>query len=214
MRSHAIVIVRIAFQNPAQMFLAQNDDMVQALAPDRSDQPFGKAVLPGGGRCNRLVPDAHGTQSACDDGAVDPIAVSDHVTRSPVPRKGLGQLTRNPLRCRVGCDVDPREVPTIEPYDDEGIEQVEANGRDNKQVHGGNVRRVVMQKGSPSLAGRPPSFDHVLGDARLRDLKSELEQFAVDTWRTPKPILHAHPPDQDAQLRLDLWSPSPWARLP
>jgi hypothetical protein len=33
-------------QNPAQMDLAQDDDMVYTLAPDRSDQPFGKAVLP------------------------------------------------------------------------------------------------------------------------------------------------------------------------
>ena len=31
--------------------------------------------------------------------------------------------------------------------------------------------------------GGPPPFDHVLGDARLRDLKPELEQFAVDAWR-------------------------------
>src|ERR1022692_4319376 len=27
-------------------------------------------------------------------------------------------------------------------------------------------------------------------------------------------FLHAHPPDQYAQLRVDLRSPSPWARLP
>src|ERR1700722_16129948 len=85
----------------------------------------------------------NGAQSACDDGAVDTISVSDHVTRSPIPRKGLGFLTCNPLRVRVGCDVDPDEVPTIEPHDDEGIEQIEANGGDNKQVHGGNVWRVV-----------------------------------------------------------------------
>ena len=43
-----------------------------------------------GEKVERFVPDAHGTQSACDDGAVDAIAVSDHVTGSPVPRKGLG----------------------------------------------------------------------------------------------------------------------------
>src|SRR6266478_6269253 len=77
-----------------------------------------------------------------------------------------------------------------------------------------NVRRVVTQEGSPSLAGWPPSFDHVLGDARLRDLKPELEQFAVDAWRVPKRIFDAHPPDQYAQLRADLRSPSLWARLP
>src|SRR3984885_12289015 len=79
---------------------------------------------------------------------------------------------------------------------------------------GGNVRRVVTQEGSPSLAGRPPSFDHVLGDARLRDFKPELEQFAVNAWRAPQRIFDAHPPDQYAQLRVDQRSPSLWARLP
>jgi hypothetical protein len=50
--------------------------------------------------------------------------------------------------------------------------------------------------------------------ARLRDLKPELEQFAVNAWRTQKRILHAHLPDQCAELRFDLRSPSQWARLP
>src|SRR5258708_7367145 len=71
-----------------------------------------------------------------------------------------------------------------------------------------------MQEGPPSLAGRPSPFDHVLGDARLRDFKPELKQLAVDKWRTPKRIFDAHPADQYAQLRVDLRSPSPWARLP
>src|ERR1700730_5766725 len=95
--------------------------------------------------------------------------------------------------------------------DDESIEQVEANGRDNEQVHCSNIRRMVTQESAPALAWRPPSFDHVLGDARLRNLKPELEQFAVDAWRAPKRIFDAHPPDQHAQLRFDLRSPSQWA---
>jgi hypothetical protein len=48
----------------------------------------------------------------------------------------------------------------------------------------------------------------------LSDLNPELEQFAVDAWRAPKRIFDAHPPDQCAQLRVDLRSPSLWARLP
>jgi hypothetical protein len=53
-----------------------------------------------------------------------------------------------------------------------------------------------------------------LGNARLRDIKPELEQFTVDTRRTPKQILHAHLPDQRAEVRLDLRPPSPSPRLP
>src|SRR5580693_5889762 len=214
MRSDTIIIAGVGFRHLTRMHLGQNNDMVQILTLDRSDQPLGKAVLRGRGRCDRLVPDSRGAQSACHDGAVDPIAVSDHVTRSPVPRKGLGYLTCNPLCCRVGCDVNPNEVSAVQPDDDEGIEQVETDSWNNEQVHGGNVRSVVSQEGSPSLAGRCPSFDHVLGDARLRDFKAELEQFAVDAWRAPKRIFDAHPPDQYAQLRVDLRSPSQWARLP
>src|ERR1700675_3320409 len=75
-----------------------------------------------------------------------------------------------------------RSSRTIGPDDDEGIEHVETDSWNNEQVHGGNVRRVVAQEGSPSLAGWPPSFDHLLGDTRLRQFKSEFEQFAVDAY--------------------------------
>src|SRR5216683_2600149 len=188
------------------MHLAQDNDVIHTFTPDRSDQPFGKAILPRRGWCGRLVPDAHGAQSARDDAAIDPVAIADEVVRSLIPRKGLGQLACNPFSCRVCCDVDPDEVSAAE--------QVEADRWNNEQVHGGNVWRVVMQEGPPFLATRPPRFGHVLRDARLRDLKPELEQFAVNAWRAPKRILHAHLPDQSAQLRGDPRSPSQWARLP
>ena len=122
------------------MRFAPNDDMIEALTPDRPDQPFGKAILPGRGWCGRLVPDAHGTQSARDDDAIDSIPISDHIARSHVPRKSLGYLTCNPLRRRVGCDVNPDEISAIQPHDDERIKQIEANGRDNEQVYGGDLR--------------------------------------------------------------------------
>src|ERR1700704_4256972 len=214
MRSDAIIIVGVGFQDPTQMYLAQHNDVVHTLTPDRSDQPFGKAILPRRGRCGRLVPDAHGARSARDDAAIDPVAIADQVVRSLIPRKCLRYLTCNPFRRRICGDVDPDEVSAAESDDDEGIEPIEADGRDDKQVHGGNVWRVVTQEGPPSLAGRPPPFDHVLGDARLRDLKPELEKFAVNAWRAPKRVFDAHPPDQRAHLRVDLRSPSQWARLP
>ena len=51
MRSDAIIIVGVGFQDPTQMDLAQDNDVVRTLTPDRSDQPFDKAVLPGRGWC-------------------------------------------------------------------------------------------------------------------------------------------------------------------
>src|ERR1700730_16325994 len=88
MSSEAVVIVRIGYQDPAQMRLTQNDNVVQTLAPDRCDQPFGETVRQRCGWCNRVAPNAHGSQSACDECPIDPIAITDHVTRSSKPLCG------------------------------------------------------------------------------------------------------------------------------
>src|SRR5258706_14801213 len=152
MCSNVVVIASIGSQDSAQMHLAQDNDVVHTFTPDRSDQPFGKAILPRRGWCGRLVPNAHGAQSARDDAAIDPVAIADEVVRSLIPRKCLRYLTCNPFRRRICCDVDPDEVSAAEPDNDEGIEQVETDSWNNEQVDGGNVRRVVPQEGSPPLA--------------------------------------------------------------
>jgi hypothetical protein len=72
-------------------------------------------------------------------------------------------VTRTALACPFGrgicCDVDSDEVSAVEPDDDEGIKLVETDSWNNKQVHGGNVWRVVTQEGPPSLGGWPPPLD-------------------------------------------------------
>jgi hypothetical protein len=93
--------------------LAQDDEMIHALAPDRSDHSFDKAILPGRGRRYRLVPDAQGSQSACDDGAIDLIPIADEVARHPIPRECFRYLMRDPFCCRICCDVDPDKVSAV-----------------------------------------------------------------------------------------------------
>src|SRR4051812_9578830 len=72
----------------------------------------------------------------------------------------------------------------------------------------------LRKKARHPWLGGPRRLTMVLGDARLRDLKPELEQFAGNAWRAPKRVFDAHPPDQRAQLRVDLRSSSWWARPP
>jgi len=88
------------------MRLAQDDEVIDALAPDRADQPFGKAILPRRRRRDRLISYAHGPQSACENDAVDPIPIPDEISRGIIPRKCLGYLMRNPFcRCRESADL-------------------------------------------------------------------------------------------------------------
>jgi hypothetical protein len=101
------------------MRLTQDDEMVHTLAPDRSDQPFGKAILPGRGWCSRLVPDAHGTQAACDDGAVNPIPIANDVLRGIIPRKCLGHYDLSDVlsrRCRDRSSCEDCRKTTHAPW--------------------------------------------------------------------------------------------------
>jgi hypothetical protein len=85
----------------------------------------------------------------------------------------------------IGGDVDPHQVASPKPDDHQTIEQLEAGGRHDEQIHRTNMRDVVAQEGLPALRWRPESSDHVLGHRRLCDLEAELEQLAVDTRCIP-----------------------------
>src|SRR5204863_5724641 len=79
--------------------------MVDALASDRSDQPFGEAVLPRRAWSDGLVADAHGAQSVRDGSAIEAIPIADQVARRLSPRECFGDLACDPVRGRMGCDV-------------------------------------------------------------------------------------------------------------
>ncbi len=128
--------------------------MIDALAPDRSDQPFGKAILPRRGWRSRPVPDAHSAQSASNDAAIDPIPIADEVARRLIPRKSLGDLTRNPFGRRICSDVDPDKVPAVEPDDDEGIE----HAQEVRHPWLGGPRRSTMYLATLDCAISNPSL--------------------------------------------------------
>src|SRR5437773_12439036 len=129
--------------------------MADALALGLIRSAFRRSVLPRRAWGDGLVADAHGAQSVRDGSAIDAIPITDQVARRLSPRECFGDLACDPVRGRMGCDVDPDKVSAGQPNDDKGIEQVEANARNDEQVHGGDVRRVVTQEGAPALGGGP-----------------------------------------------------------
>ena len=64
------------------------------------------------------------------------------------------------------------------------------------------------------MGGQPGSLDYAVRDAGLSDFKAKFEQLAMDTLAAPQWIVSAHPPDQRAQVRVDLRSTSKGARFP
>src|SRR5947208_13422600 len=114
-----------------------------------------------------------------DGNAIDLIPIADQVARGLIPRECLCDLACDPLCSWMRCDVDPNKVSARQPDDDQAVEQIKANGWNNEQIHGSDVRCVVVQEGAPSLGRRAASLDHVLRNAGLRDLEAELEQLTM-----------------------------------
>src|SRR3954470_18444314 len=96
-----------------QMPLAEHDQMVKALAPERADQSFGMAVLPRRSRCGWSVANAHCAKAASECLAVDPITISNEVLRRTVPATCLGNLPDYPFGRRMCCDAEPKKSATI-----------------------------------------------------------------------------------------------------
>jgi len=131
-----------------------------------------------------------------------------------MPGECFSNLLRDPFCRRVRGHIDPDKLSPGQPDNDQDVELDKADGRNHEQIHGRDVRHMIAQERAPPLTRRVTSLGHVLGDGRLSYRKAELEQFAMNVRCTPKSIVHAHPPDQRPQFRVDLRATSRGAGFP
>src|SRR5260370_7963428 len=129
-----------------------------------------------------------------NDCPVRPVATPKQISRCLIPRECLGDLARDPFCGRICGDVGPHEAAPIQPHDHDGIEELETDGWHYENVDGADVRCVVVQEGTPSLAWRTAPLDHVLGNGRLDALKPEFDHFPCNPLRSPTLVLLVHPP--------------------
>jgi hypothetical protein len=59
MRAAPFVVYKIILQDPTQPGLMENDNVIQAFAPDGTDESFGVGILPRTLRCRQDFVDAH-----------------------------------------------------------------------------------------------------------------------------------------------------------
>jgi hypothetical protein len=60
-------------------------------------------------------------------------------------------LLRDPFCRRVRGDTDPDKLAPSQPDNDQNVELDKADGRNHEQIHGRDVRRMVMQERVPQL---------------------------------------------------------------
>jgi hypothetical protein len=86
------------------MTLAQNDDVIQTLAAQESDQSLCERILPRARRRRNNLGHAHARDAAPELVAIDGIAISDEPARRGVVRKGVNDLLRRPCGCWMFSD--------------------------------------------------------------------------------------------------------------
>jgi hypothetical protein len=100
-RASFIVIFLIRFEQMAKVPVAEHNDMVKAIPPDRTDEPLRTSVLPWRPRRNRPIPYAHCSKTPDQCIAIDAISIANDISWRLLPAVCLGELTGNPLGTRM-----------------------------------------------------------------------------------------------------------------
>ena len=69
-----------------------------------------------------------------------------------IPREGLGDLPRDPLRRRMVGHAQRDQASPLMPQDDQDEQQPKVDRRHHKEVHGADTGRMIAQERLPRLA--------------------------------------------------------------
>ena len=84
-----MIVVGEALKMAPKTTFTEYDDVVEALAPDRSDQSFHVSTLPGRARCGKYFFYAHCLRLFDEFLSKDAIPITQEKTRCSVSRKGF-----------------------------------------------------------------------------------------------------------------------------
>ena len=107
---------------------AEDENVIQAVAPKRSDQAFSIWILPWRSRRYWSVTDTHRPNPAPEGLPVSSIIVAHQIGRSGVPRKCLHDLLRQPLGSRMPGHRKPQQLPPSLAYNKECKQALEGHG--------------------------------------------------------------------------------------
>src|SRR5438445_9045485 len=189
----AVIIRKIAFQDPSQMPVSQHDHAIQAVTSNRSDQPLHVGPLPWAGRSGEDLLHAHALDSLAKLTPIDLVSISQG---NVVP------CLRERLQLSVVRSTQPWDGPSrySEPHAD-GDEPApprqdpKGSSRNGEEIGRNQILDMVVQESPPSLGRRLPVLRHEAGNRALGNLHSQFEQFPVNASRAPIRVSARHPLD-------------------
>jgi len=110
--SDLVVVAGVGFEDATQIRFAEHQDVVEAFAPDRANEPLDLSVLPGRACRSWTIAYTHRMNAPGVRRPERTVAVTDQMTRRFAPGKGFGQLACDPFCGRIGGHGDPRQPPS------------------------------------------------------------------------------------------------------
>jgi Putative undecaprenyl diphosphate synthase len=113
-------------QDATEVSLAEDEDVIQTLAPDGADEVLCEGVLPRAVRRRQDFPDAHTLHSVPKLLAVDVVTVAQEIGGRGVAREGVHNLLGRPGRGGMLGDVEVDDTPAVMGEHDEDEEDTQA----------------------------------------------------------------------------------------
>jgi hypothetical protein len=98
-----VIVGEVRGEETSKVPLAEDDDVVEALAPDRPDESLGEGILPWAVRGREKFTDPHTRHTLPEVDTVDCVAVAEEVNRCGIVREGIHDLLG--AQWAVGCPV-------------------------------------------------------------------------------------------------------------
>ena len=143
-----VIIIEVTGQNAFEVGFVEHDDMIEALPPDRADQPFDVGILPGRPRRGKHFLDAYTLQAFPQSSDRSASAVANQVTRRLVKGEGLADLAGYPFRGWMRCHVEVGDASPIVAQHEETIEQPKRGRGHDKEIDGGQAIGVIGEEGT------------------------------------------------------------------
>jgi hypothetical protein len=97
------------------MMFVKNDNMRQALSPNRTDDPLNVRILPGRARRNHDFFYTHVLNPLSEKPTVNGITIANQEPRRGVFRECLDDLLSRPLSCGVRCYIEVDNFTMVMP---------------------------------------------------------------------------------------------------
>jgi hypothetical protein len=208
-RSVLMVVAHVIGEQSLQVEIVQGDDVIQQIAPAALNPSLRDTVLPRTLERGSYRPHGHRPHCYRNLQSVLGIPIKNEKPRSRLIRERFPQLLDDPKAVGMPRDIEMQNAPASVADDEETVEHPERDGRDRKQVHGGDGFSMITQKGEPTLGrigiSRCPA--HPAGDGPFGNIKTEHQNLTVNTRCAPGWILVHHPKDQIAHLLGNPLSP-------